>query len=214
VRTRLQMFIPAVVLALLAGLPTWSLAQQEQPPTKPANPFGESPGPLTAVKVQIVFSRFVDGKKVSNLPYTLTVNANDGVLQRDGRYAPFSIARLRTGAEVPLVSTSAPSTTPAKPGASTEPTHYKNIGTNIDANAHSTKDGRYSVNISIEDTSVYAPDQRGQNSPLAKDAPIFRTFSSRNTLLLRDGQTAEFSASADRIAGDETRVSVTLNVVK
>lgn len=211
-RTHLQTFVrTALTLAMVAALPTWSAAQQ-QPSPKPPNPFGVSPGPLTPLKVQVVFSRYASGKKVSNLPYMLIVNANDGLMNVGGRYDPFAISRLRTGAEVPVTVPTAREPKPdgAAPDSSTS---YRRIGTNIDCYANSADDGRYRVDVAIEDTSVYPTSLNVENVTVVKDAQVFRTFSSKNALMLRVGQSAEFSAWADRITGEETRVTVTLQAV-
>jgi hypothetical protein len=44
--------------------------------------------------------------------------------------------------------------------------------------------------------------------------PVFRSFRSTNTLVLRDGQTRQFTAATDRVSGEVVRIDVTLNVVK
>lgn len=204
----------ALALAIVTALPGSSFAQEQSAP-KPSNPFGVSPGPVTPLKVQVVFSRYSSGKKVSNLPYTLTVNANDGRVLPEGRYQPFAVARLRTGAEV-QVSTSTPRE-PRPDGTAALPnvtTGFRNIGTDIDCYANSTGDGRYRVDISIEDRSLYPAGQGVDSATAAKDAPVFRTFSSKNTLMLKIGQPVEFSAWADRISGEETRITVTVQLVQ
>jgi len=50
--------------------------------------------------------------------------------------------------------------------------------------------------------------------PALAGAPIFRSFRTTNTLLLRDGESAEFTAATDRITGDTIRVTVSLAVMK
>lgn len=203
-----------LALALATVLPRVSLAQ-EQPTPKPATPVGVSPGPMTPLRVQLVFSRYAAGKKVSNLPFVLTVNANDGRLYTNGGYQPFAVARLRTGAEV-QVSTSTP-LEPRPDGTAALPnvtTGFRNVGTDIDCYANSTGDGRYRVDISIEDRSLYPAGQGVDSATAAKDAPVFRTFSSKNTLMLKIGQPVEFSAWADRISGEETRITVTVQLVQ
>ncbi len=204
----------ALALVIVAALPCSSFAQ-EQSASKPNNPFGVSPGPVTPLKVQVVFSRYSSGKKVSNLPFTLAVNANDGVVQPGGRYQSFAVARLRTGAEV-QVSTSTPRE-PRPDGPASVPNvtaGFRNIGTDIDCYASSTGDGRYRVDISIEDRSLYPASQGAENATIVKDAPVFRSFSSKNTLMLKIGQPVEFSAWADRISGEETRVTITVQLVQ
>jgi hypothetical protein len=44
--------------------------------------------------------------------------------------------------------------------------------------------------------------------------PAFRNFKSRNRLLLRDGQTRQYTAATDRITGETVRIEVSLKVVK
>jgi hypothetical protein len=41
-----------------------------------------------------------------------------------------------------------------------------------------------------------------------------RNFKSRNRLLLRDGQTRQYTAATDRVNGETIRIEVTLRVVK
>ena len=214
-RTRRHTFTcAALALAMVAALPQRSAAQQQQSSPKPANPFGVSPGPVTPLKVQVVFSRYASGKKVSNLPFILIVNANDGLVGPEGRYAPFSVSRLRTGAEVPLSRSIVRE--PRPDGSAVAPigsTGYRSIGTSIDCYANSADDGRYRVDVQIEDNSVYPGSQGVESVTAAKEAQVFRTFSSKNTLMLKVGQSVEFSGWADRITGEETRVTVTLQAV-
>ena len=44
--------------------------------------------------------------------------------------------------------------------------------------------------------------------------PVFRSYQSTNTLVLKDGQSREFTAAADRVSGEVIRIGVTLRVVK
>src|SRR5207247_8187997 len=94
------------------------------------------------------------------------------------------------------------------------PVTYQSIGTNIDCTARSTDDGRFRVDISIEDTSVYADGQTAQGTPKLHDIPSFRTFQSSNTVILKDGQSTQFTASADKISGEVTKIDVTQTGVK
>ena len=48
----------------------------------------------------------------------------------------------------------------------------------------------------------------------ATTLPVIRTFRASNNLVLRDGQTRQFSAAADRITGEVVKVDVTLKVAK
>jgi hypothetical protein len=192
----------AVVAATLCG---GGVGAQEQPSAV------EKVGRLVPLRVVIVISRYQGEKKVSSLPYTLSVNANDGSAQLNGDFIS-TIARLRTGANVPVPSMGAPKESPVM--ASVAPVQYKSIGTNIDCTARSTDDGRFRVNISIDDTSVYSDGQTAQGAPNMSGIPSFRTFQTSNAVLLKDGQSTEFTAAADRITGEVTKVVVTATVVK
>jgi hypothetical protein len=45
-------------------------------------------------------------------------------------------------------------------------------------------------------------------------APAFRSLRSSNTLILRDGQSVDYTAATDRITGEVARISVKLTVIK
>jgi hypothetical protein len=202
------------MLIATASLSSVVLAQApaQVPPSKPGVP---NAGPITPLEVRVVVSRYDGDKRVSSLPYVLAVNANDGNIDAFGRFQPFSVARLRTGAEVPV-----PQVKFARPPKDTStqgplgPVEYKAIGTNIDCWARSIDDGRFSIEISIEDSSVYADGQTAQGVAVIPDIPSFRHFKTNTSVLLKDRQTVQFTAAADRITGEITRVDVTLSVVK
>jgi len=155
--------------------------------------------PITPVKLTIVLSRYQGEKKVSSLPYTMVVNANGPK------------AALRMGSSVPI-----PSTTfgPTDGGASAPLTsyQYRDIGINIDCTAASLDDGRFRLELSIDDSSVY-----GDESPatkLVQGAPSFRSFRIIEQVVLKDGQSREFIAATDKVNGEVTKVEVSLSVVK
>jgi type II secretory pathway component GspD/PulD (secretin) len=84
---------------------------------------------------------------------------------------------------------------------------YKSVGTNIDCSATSTDDGRFQVQLSIEDSSV--AERRNSDFP-----PTLRSFSASNMVVLKDGQTTQFSAAADKTTGEVVRVDITMTVEK
>jgi hypothetical protein len=88
------------------------------------------------------------------------------------------------------------------------------VGTNIDCSASSTDDGQFKLEIMIEDSSVSADDQAAQDTSRPRGVPVFRTFRSSNTLILKDGQSTQFTTATDKISGGVVRAHVTLNVVK
>ena len=101
---------------------------------------------------------------------------------------------MRMGSEVPL---------PTGPGGF----NYRNIGTNIDCSASSVDDGRFAVRLTVNDSSIM--ERRAADS-----APTLRSFSTSNEVVLKDGQTAQFTAAADKTTGEVMKVDVTLTVEK
>jgi len=149
------------------------------------------------LKVQVVISRFEGDKKISSLPYLLSVNA--------GRHAS-----LRMGTRVPVASTSY--TPIATGGAGVNPLtayQYQDVGTNIDCGTGTLDDGRFRVELSIEDSSL---EEQSRNS--AGERPSLRAFRATNSLVLKDGQSAQFTTAVDKVTGVVTKVDVLLTVVK
>jgi Flp pilus assembly secretin CpaC len=183
----------AIVLAL-AGVVT---GQQPAPPAAPSSPAPAAPAarvpaPLL-LKVQVVFSRYQGEKKVSSQPYTLTVRANEPRTQ------------FRVGVQVPI-----PSVGPE--GKMT--VVYKDVGTSIDCSAQSLDDGRFRLDLSLEDSSV-AVDENAARAAARDLPPQFRQFRlSNETAVLRDGQTAQLTTAAEKGSGEITKIDVTLTVVK
>lgn len=199
------------------GAQTASPAPSQTPP--PAVPSVPAPPPaavaLTSLDVHVVITRLIDGKPVSALPYTLAVTSDSGE------------AQLNMGAEVPVPSTTlaplAPTPTPGAAAGTGEgtptarpiaTTSYRPIGTVITCRANSRDQGRYLVQLSVDDSTVFSSDSAKSSMPISTTMPVFRSFRSRNTLLLRDGESRQYTAAADRISGETVRVEVTLRVVK
>jgi hypothetical protein len=193
-------------LAAILFLALALTAQAQAPPFPPGPPVGMAPAPApigfgqgttqarprVALKVQIVIARYEGDKKVSSLPYTMSVTANGEPV------------RLRMGSQIPVPSTSYQGNANTTPVVSYT---YHNVGTGIDCSATSTDDGRFNVFVGIEDSSV---SERRANDA----APTLRNFTTQNTVLLRDGQTMQFTAAADKTTGEVVKVDVTLTVEK
>lgn len=162
------------------------LAQNTPQPGPP------QPKPMVPVKVQVVIARYEGDKKVSSLPYTMSVTANGDRVS------------LRMGSQIPVPSTSYQNGTTSNPVTSYT---YHNVGTNVDCSAKTTDDGRFSVFVGIEDSSVV--ERRAIDA-----APTLRNFSATNTVVLRDGQTMQFTAAADKTTGEVVKVDVTLTLEK
>jgi len=186
-----------LVLALAASVPAG--AQDSKPPFDPAK--DTTVGPLVPLDVQVVVSRYQGDKKVSSLPYALAVNANDR-----------ATSSIRMGAQVPVQSGPVPRD-PQKQQSPFVDFTYKSVGTNIDCFARTMEDGRFQVNITVEDAWVYE-NATATVAPSVSGQPVMRSFRSANTLVMRDGQTRQFTTATDRVNGEVVRIEVTVHVVK
>ena len=197
----LQTLASAAALATALGTPA---AAQEPPgspfPVTPAQPVAKN---LVALKVQVVVSRYQGEKKIGSLPYTLSVN-NDHML-----------SRLRMGSRVAVLSfPKSPAAAEDKSGL-VRPFTYQDVGTNIDCFALSTDDGRFRIEITIQDTSVYRTRRPIRKASHRRSRTYPHSAHSHHaTLILRDGQTTQFTTATDRVSGEVTKVDVTLTVVK
>jgi hypothetical protein len=157
---------------------------------------------MISLDVEIVISRYQGDKKVSSLPYFLAVSAG----QRAEKTS------LRMGANVPVPTTMfTPAGPDGKPAGIPTSYNYQSVGTNIDCSARPLDDGRFVVTIGVEERSVV---QQPSSTSAAAGAPVIRNFEAQNNLVLRDGQTRQFTAASDRITGEVVKVDVTLKIAK
>jgi hypothetical protein len=168
---------------------------------KPAPPAPKpAPARVTPLKVSVVVSRFQGEKKLSSLPYTLSVNAG-------------SRGTLRMGAKVPVMMITAKSPVEGVPMVG--PIQYQDVGTSIDCSVSTAQeDGRFKLEITIEDSSVYGDAPATTDNKPAAGNPSFRSFKASDSMVLRDGQTSQFTTATDKVSGEIVKVDVTLNVVK
>jgi len=151
---------------------------------------------VTPVRVQVVFTEYEGEKKISSLPYTLLVNADDR--------GP--LAAVRMGLRVPIEVNS-------------NQFQYQDVGTNLDGRAEKADDGRFLLKLNVEKTSVYAPGASGKPASvgvgeIANKQPIVQQFRTQVNLLIRDGQTIQSTVATDPVTGHILKVDVTLNVLK
>ena len=156
--------------------------------------------------IEVVISRFQGDKKVSSLPYALVVNAT--------RQAKQPVTVLRMGGRVPVPS----STVATGTGPDGKPTReqfrsfqYEEVVTQIDCSATPLADGRFDVTVSVEDNGVATA---AQDAGGGTTLPIFRSFRTKNNIVLANGQTRQFTVAADRLTGETVRVDVTLKAPK
>jgi hypothetical protein len=163
----------------------------------------KAPAPVTPLKVQVVVSRSQGEKKISSLPYTLSINAG----------AAPTTANLRMGTKIPLMMIAGqPKEADGKALPQIGPVQYQDVGTNIDCIASTLDDGRFRVQITVDDSSVYP--EETEKSGASSGHPSFRSFRLSNGLILKDGQTGQLAAATDKLTGETVRVDVTLTVIK
>jgi hypothetical protein len=191
--------IIALVFAFALSTTALVTAQEKEKTPAPAQAKTPAPTTVTPLKVQVVIGRYQGEKKVTSMPYTLTMNSNP----------PNNHAKLRMGAKIPIVMlmmTNVPKDAPAG-----GPIQYQDVGTDIDCFAIELDNGRYSLAITVDDSSVYPDEQAGG---AAKGNPSFRSFRATNALVLKNGETGQFTAATDKVTGETVRVDVTLTVLK
>ncbi len=179
------------------------------PPPPPGTPSSEEGVDLN---VEVTISRYQGDELVSSLPYVLAVTASTD----DRPFGPSgSPSSLRMGAEVPVLTLLQPASPDGASGPVVHggPFTYRPVGTQIDCFASGVGDDRYRVTVIVEDSSVYGDDATSMETIRAPGAPVFRSFESSNTLVLRDGQSRQYTAAADRVTGESIRVDVALTVL-
>jgi hypothetical protein len=192
----------AACLALLLVAPPGVRAQE-----KPAAETG-APETIVAVKLQVVLTEFEGANKISSLPYTIPLTLTN---KFSGQ-----MYSLRMGVRVPV------STTSSKTGDNS--INYIDVGTNIDSRANRAPDGRYSVDLRIERSSLYVAFRDKENNfqgkewtagePPPGNSPMIRQFRGDVALLLRDGQQSEATVATDPLTGRVLKVEVLLTVLK
>ena len=153
--------------------------------------------PLVPLKVQLVVSRYAADKKISSLPYTLWVTANDK-----------RTTNVRMGVQVPIAMTAT-----GKEGVTSTPSYqYRDVGTSIDCQVNGPADGLFSLDLRLSDSSVsFDPKDSGQS---VKGVPAFRNFTSNFNIMVKEGQTAQYASATDPVSGETLKVDVTVNVLK
>ena len=170
------------------------LAAQDRPQGGP--PGVEAAQPLT---VQIVIARYQGEKRTSSLPFSLSTSTMPG-----------SKANVRMGGNVAVPSTVF---TPVQgDGQKPQPLtsySYQDVGTNIDVTTVQGAAGRIGLNVTISETTMKPAEQGAQIN-----VPGRNTYQSQNTVFVKDGETAQFTAATDRLSGEVVRIEVTAKIVK
>ena len=192
-------FATLTVAALMSSAMFGNTIGAQAPTPSPAKPDSASAAakPMIPLKVLIVVSRYDGEKKTASLPFTLWVNTNAGRQS------------LNMSTQVPIPNT-------VMPGPNTVPVDssftYKNIGTNIGCTATMLEDARFSVDVTISDSSML-PD-KGTAAGKMAGIPSFQSFNVSNVVILKDGQTAQFATATDAVSGQVTKIDITVTTVK
>jgi len=199
--------LPTLGLVLAFALAWTALAfAQDRPAATPNTALVVMP-----LKIQVVISRYQGDKKISSLPYSLSVSGGGGRMDPTAGPAFVGRANLRMGTKVPVpVTTFGPAD--KSPGA-VQSYQYQDVGTNIDCQVWAVDESRFRVEITIDDSSVY-PDESKEPAGAVKGAPSLRSFRASDAMMLKDGGTAQFTAATDKVSGETVRVDVTLTVIK
>jgi hypothetical protein len=189
--------LQSLALVLAFALASTAIVRTQEK-DKAAPPAPKAVVAVTQLKVQVVLARYQGEKKISSMPYTLTMNAG-------------SHANLRMGTKIPVMMVSAARPeADGKPIPQIGPIQYQDVGTNIDCGATEVQGGGYQLTISVDDSSVYPDEQPGGT----KGNPSFRSFRANNSMVLKNGETGQFTTATDKVTGETMKVDVTLTVVK
>jgi hypothetical protein len=182
------------VFALVAVLLTCAVGRAQEK----SNP-NEKAKPITPVRLQVVLTEYDGEKKIASLPYSFFVYSEQGA---HTSYSTFT----RVGVRVPVSAV-------GKEGQAT----FVDVGSNIDCGVQTEEDGRFSVRLNFERSSLYFQG-RGDEKGMIKNAeggqPYIPTIRTQTLVLLKDGQTTEALMAADPLNGHVFRINVTLNVQK
>ena len=184
--------VPTLALVLMCALGASAIVRAQEP-APPARP----PASSVPLKVTVVISRSQGEKKISNMPYTLSVIGNH--------------VSLRLGTKIPVMMVSAATAADGKP-PQPGPVQYQDVGTNIDCDVKALDEGRFQLNLTVDDSSVYADEQAPPGG--SRGNPSFRSFRASNSMVLRDGQTGQLTSATDKLTGETVKVDVTLTVMK
>jgi hypothetical protein len=204
-RTRILLatLIFLVVLPSLFGQDVERKDMKDKEKGKETVVVKDSASPDVPVKVQILLTEFDGAQKISSLPYTIYTLAS----------APHSRehnAHLRFGVKVPITTSA---------GSGSQFT-YQDVGTNIDCAALQFGDEQYSLDLTIERTSVSTRGAGGEElewkpgNENPGPQPLLRSFRDNFMLIMRDGHTMEGTSAVDPVTGHVLKVEVTLNVLK
>jgi type II secretory pathway component HofQ len=159
---------------------------------------GQTPAPAaapqssgTTIRLLVILSKYEGDKKISSVPYTLSL-------------VPGKPGSIRAGSEIPVPTTSI--TGGDKPNTTTSYT-LQQVGSQIDATVNPTTDGKYSLQLSVTDR-----DRTSANNPAVPNVPTFKNMVSSSSAILSNGETIQFTSSTERTSNESLKIDVTLTV--
>lgn len=189
------------ILAVLAMLLCGAVGRTQEK----ANP-SEKTKPSIPVKLTVVLTENDGDKKVASLPYTILVNADTGGPGGPGVHVPYS-SFTRIGVRVPVAGA-------GKEGQST----FVDVGSNIDCGVQTEEDGRFTVRLNFERSSLYFQgkgEEKGTIKTAETGQPYIPTIRAQSLLVtVKDGQSLEVLTATDPLNGHVFRLNLTLNVQK
>ena len=181
----------AVTLMMVLGGGAALVAEQAQVPS--AADAKAAPA-LQTLKVTLTISRFQGEKKVANTPFTFFIESGRNISLRMGSMIPVPTSRAENGNATTV--------------------NYQSVGTNIDAEARSLADGRYSLMFTVSDSQLASASENANRPTTLMGMPIIQSFTSSNMVYLRDRQTLQYTTATDKTTGEVVKIDVTLEVVK
>ncbi len=154
------------------------------------------PRTVTALRVQLVLSRYKGEQKLSSRPYMMTLVNNRQTTLRQGTEVPIAVA-----------------TFDKEQGPATS-YQYRNVGSTITCTADPVEAGRYDLQVAVEDSSLGDTRTVGPVNQKAVEAPVFLTRNVSGHALVRDGETVALYSATDATNGEVTKLDVTLTVLK
>lgn len=149
----------------------------------------DAPGSVDVVplQVEVTISRYRGDEPTGSLPYSLAVTTG-GRSSSLGMHAGMA---LRSGIS----------------------SNYEQVGTAITCDARVAGEDRYRIRIFIEESSIDGAERVSTAALLEPGTPIFPSFTSDVTLVLRDGESRQYLAATDRFRGETIRIDVALTVL-
>jgi hypothetical protein len=189
-----------ILWLILLGALCIPLQQSSAQEKSQERPKSEERGKISVpIRVQVVFAEYDGDKKISSMPYSFIVIADE---KAGGNYS----TSLRTGVRIPI-----------EIEGKDQKTTYLDVGSNIDCGVRTEDDGRFHVYMIFERSAIYpSPTSADEKLEVSRPngQPLIRQFRTSENLILKDGQTSESILSTDPLNGHVMRISVTINSLK